>query len=126
MKVNDICAIRVKKFIFRQNVFLNVSDEFFDEDILIKNIYDMLCDRIKNLEIVLDKHNNLSVNGMVDKYSIISEIITAIEYMGTNYGLCFYELLKTKKNYYDSEKFDLLNMHYSKIIATLILIIQWL
>lgn len=123
MKVNNICAIRVKKFIFRQNVFLNVSDELFDGD---KNIYDMLCDRIKNLEIVLDKHNNLSVNGMVDKSSIIREIIIAIEYMGTNYGLCFYELLKTKKNYYDSEKFDLLNMHYSKIIATLILIIQWL
>lgn len=128
MKVNDACAMCVKRFIFRRNVFLNVSDQFLEDDILIKGTYDMLCNTIKELEIVLDKDNNLSVNGKVDKYGIIYEIIIATQHIGFIYGMYNTNLLNEamKTLYYDDEKFNLLNMHYVRLIKSFVYIIYCL
>ena len=127
MKVNELCATYVKKFIFRRNVFLNVSDEFQDEEMLLKGTYNMFCKLIKSLEIVLDEHNNLLVNGKTNKKDIIIEIIIWIQQIGMCYGMYRKALInEMMKNLYWKRNLDVLNMHYQRLILLLGYIICYL
>lgn len=127
MKVNKLCATYVKKFIFRRNVFLNVSDEFQDEEMLLKGTYNMFCKLIKSLEIVLDEHNNLLVNGKANKKDIIIEIIIWIQQIGMCYGMYRKALInEMMKNLYWKRNLDVLNMHYQRLILLLGYIICYL
>ncbi len=121
MKVNDVCAMYVRKFIFRRNVFLSVSDEFRDDEtILGEFIYDMFCLRIKNLEIVLDEHNNLSINGKTDKHKIIIEIIGGIRLIAEYYGKYSPILIgESRVKFYNNKNSDILMEHYITLILYL-------
>lgn len=127
MKVNKLCATYVKKFIFRRNAFLNVSDEFQDEEMLLEGTYNMFCKHIKSLEIVLDEHNNLLVNGKANKKDIIIEIIVWIQQIGMCYGM-YNEILinEMMRNLYCKRNLDVLNMHYQRLILLLGYIICYL
>ncbi len=120
MKVNDLCAIYVRKFIFRRDVFLNVSDEFRDEQILLEGTYNMFCENIKSLQIVLDKNNNLSVNGKEDKRHIIIQIICGIATISEIYGRYNSRLInETFDKLYNKKNLDILMEHYYTLILYL-------
>lgn len=119
MKVNDVCAMYVRKFISRRNVFLNVSDEFRGETILDDLTYGMFCKSIESLIIVLDENNNLSINGKTDKHKIIIEIIGGIRLIAEYYGRYSPILISGMEKFYNKKNLDILWEHYAKLILYL-------